>query len=67
MTYRLRSLVLLAVAAVGIARAAAQEAPWSGALAALVKVYPEFLAGIEGNDLVWKDGTRMRIDDGKGP
>ena len=67
MAYRLTSLLLLAVAAVGIARAAAQEAPWSGALAALVKVYPDFLAGIEGNDLVWKDGTRMRIDDGKGP
>jgi hypothetical protein len=65
--YRLTSLVLLAAAAVGIARAAAQEAPWSGALAGLVKVYPDFLAGIEGNDLVWKDGTRMRIDDGKGP
>src|SRR5215471_5215868 len=34
--------------------------------AALVKAYPDFLDRIEQNDLVWKDGTRMRIDDGKG-
>jgi hypothetical protein len=30
----------------------------------LVSSYPEFLAGHEGNDLIWKDGTRMRFDDG---
>jgi hypothetical protein len=36
-------------------------------VAALVKAYPEFLERMEGNDLVWKDGTRMPIDDGKGP
>jgi hypothetical protein len=34
--------------------------------AALIKAYPDFLDRIEANDLVWKDGTRMRIDDGKG-
>jgi hypothetical protein len=34
--------------------------------AALIKAYPDFLDRIEQNDLVWKDGTRMRIDDGKG-
>jgi hypothetical protein len=33
---------------------------------ALVKAYPHFIDRIEDNDLVWKDGTRMRIDDGKG-
>ena len=36
------------------------------ASAALLKAYPDFLDRIEGNDLVWKDGTRMRIDGGKG-
>jgi D-alanyl-D-alanine carboxypeptidase len=36
------------------------------AAAALVKAYPDFLERVDGNDLVWKDGTRMRIDDGKG-
>jgi hypothetical protein len=32
----------------------------------LVAAYPDFLAGFEGNDLIWKDGTRMGLDDGKG-
>ena len=31
----------------------------------LVAAYPDFLAGHEGNDLLWKDGTRMPFDDGK--
>jgi len=30
----------------------------------LVAAYPEFLSGVEGGQLVWKDGTRMPIDDG---
>jgi hypothetical protein len=34
--------------------------------AALVGAYPDFLERIEGNSLVWKDGTRMPLDDGKG-
>jgi hypothetical protein len=33
---------------------------------ALVRAYPDFLDRIEQNDVVWRDGTRMRIDDGKG-
>ena len=33
---------------------------------ALVRVYPEAIAGIDGNTLVWTDGTRMPIDDGRG-
>ena len=35
-------------------------------LARLVAAYPDFLSSIEGNALVWTDGTRMVIDDGKG-
>jgi hypothetical protein len=31
----------------------------------LVAAYPDFLSGHEGNELVWKDGTRMPFDDGK--
>jgi len=45
----------------------ARGEPQSGAIAALVSAYPEFLDRIEAGELVWKDGTRMRIDDGKGP
>jgi hypothetical protein len=40
--------------------------PGRGASAALVAAYPVFLERIEGNSLVWKDGTRMPLDDGKG-
>ena len=32
---------------------------------ALVASYPDHLKGHEGNDIVWKDGTRMPFDDGK--
>ena len=35
------------------------------ALDALVAAYPDHLAAHEGNDLIWKDGTRMPIADGR--
>lgn len=38
----------------------------AGAAQRLIKAYPDFLDRIEGNDLVWKDGTRMPINDGRG-
>lgn len=34
-------------------------------LARLVAAYPDFLAGYEGNELIWHDGTRMPFDDGR--
>jgi hypothetical protein len=33
---------------------------------ALLRAYPDHLSRIEGNDLVWRDGTRMPISDGRG-
>jgi hypothetical protein len=48
-------------------QAIALDDPPLSAVAALVTVYPNSIDRIDGNDLVWKDGTRMRIDDGKGP
>lgn len=36
-------------------------------VSALLTAYPDHLERIDGNDLVWKDGTRMAIDDGRGP
>jgi D-alanyl-D-alanine carboxypeptidase len=33
-------------------------------LDALVAAYPEFLAGYDEKELIWKDGTRMAISDG---
>ena len=44
---------------------AAAADPMSNALDALVAAYPDHLAAHQGNDLVWKDGTRMRIADGR--
>ena len=35
------------------------------ALDALVAAYPDHLAGYQGNELIWKDGTRMPISDGR--
>ena len=37
-----------------------------GRLAGLIAAYPDALDQIEGSDLVWRDGTRMRVDDGQG-
>lgn len=34
--------------------------------ARLLAAYPEHLQGIESGTLVWRDGTRMPLDDGKG-
>jgi hypothetical protein len=31
----------------------------------LIQAYPDFLSGHEGNELVWKDGTRMSFNDRK--
>ena len=54
--------VCLALAVPG----AASQVDNHWALQALVEAYPEFLAGYEGNVLIWRDGTRMPFDDGKG-
>ena len=64
---RLMALVPIVVVnlALGIAQAGALDETQSGAVATMVKAYPDFLDRIDGNDVVWKDGTRQRIDDGK--
>jgi hypothetical protein len=35
------------------------------ALDALVRAYPDFLAGHDATDLIWRDGTRMPLSDGQ--
>jgi hypothetical protein len=68
MQFRFLRLVLVVPLTCGAANAAGREKQLPNVpVAALIKAYPDFLDRIEGNDLVWKDGTRMRIDDGKGP
>src|SRR5262245_29723067 len=64
LSLRLAASLILAGAA-GLespAMTAAQDAPLDRLLAA----YPDKLERIESNILVWRDGTRMEIDDGKG-
>ena len=44
--------------------------PGAGAGAAspiddLLRAYPDALAGFDGSDLIWRDGTRMPVDDGR--
>ncbi len=46
--------------------AAAADGSSGGRLDRLLAAYPEHLERIDGNDLVWRDGTRMPIDDGAG-
>jgi len=55
---------LIAVLCVPLASSqpvSAQAAP----LDALVRAYPDFLAGHDGKVLIWKDGTRMPVSDGR--
>jgi hypothetical protein len=35
-------------------------------MAVLVAAYPDFLSHYDGNDILWRDGTRMAFDDGRG-
>jgi hypothetical protein len=58
-----RAIVVL-FAAASFSQFAAAASP-DGKVSALLKAYPDFLDRIDGNDLVWRDGTRMPIDDGK--
>ena len=32
---------------------------------ALLLAYPDALAGFNGTDLIWRDGTHMPVDDGR--
>ena len=53
----------LVTALAGLANAApAQDRV---ALDALVRAYPDYLAGYDATDLIWRDGTRMPLADGQ--
>ena len=60
----MRKMFLIGLSALaGLAQPAAAQSPGERLLAA----YPDHLQTVDGNDLVWKDATRMAIDDGNGP
>jgi len=56
-------LALVAVLFAGFLGSA--KAGDSAALDALVRAYPEQLAGYDAADLIWRDGTRMPLSDGQ--
>jgi D-alanyl-D-alanine carboxypeptidase len=61
-----RVLVSIAIMAASPPAEAQRSTSVTQPAASLLHAYPEFLDRIEGNDLIWKDGTRMPVDDGKG-
>jgi hypothetical protein len=68
MTFTSRFVILAAPLTVPLALsgpAGAEAIPMPVRLDALVASYPEAIAGIEGNELVLKDGHRLIINDGK--
>jgi hypothetical protein len=64
-------IVAAAILAAAVASAGAQNsygappADIAQRLAALVRAYPEVIAGVEGEVLVLRDGARLRISDGR--
>jgi hypothetical protein len=61
-----RSVRLIAILGLCLAAIASQTALASNvALDALVRAYPEQLAGYDATDLIWRDGTRMPLSDGR--
>ena len=58
-----RRLAFLAAMLAGFADAAG--AGEHAALDALVRAYPDFLAGYDATDLIWRDGTRMPLAEGR--
>jgi D-alanyl-D-alanine carboxypeptidase len=56
-----RGLFALLLLLASVASASAQNAD----LDALVRAYPNFLASEDGKFLIWKDGTRMSVSDGR--
>jgi hypothetical protein len=62
----LAALLLLSAAAKAGPATQAQDAQTNATLAQrLIEAYPGSFKGLDGNDLIWSDGTRMPFDDGE--
>jgi hypothetical protein len=59
------AVIVIASALVVSAHAEPAKTTGSAALPALVTAYPDALEKIDGQELVWRDGTRMPLDDGR--
>lgn len=60
-----RVAFVLALAVVCVAAPEASAVAGDAALDRLVAAYPDVLAGHDGTNLLWKDGTRMPVSDGR--
>ena len=64
----LRTLMLVAAMPLAVTGASAESLsrplPW---VLQLIEAYPDALERAEGNDLVFKDSSRLPLDDGRGP
>jgi hypothetical protein len=58
-------MLIRTAGAVAVAVAMATVAAADPAIDALMAAYPDHLSGYNGNALIWKDGTRMPISDGR--
>ena len=67
MIRRIRLSVAVLVISVTTAMAQPVADDLRARIAGLIAAYPHHLDRIEGNVLAWRDGTRMPIDDGRGP
>jgi hypothetical protein len=59
-----RRIILISLCLTLAALAHKASADDRAALDALVRAYPDFLAGYDTTDLIWRDGTRMPLSDG---
>jgi len=51
-------------AAIALALLVASTTGFAASVDDLVRAYPDALARFDGIDLIWRDGTRMKVDDG---
>jgi D-alanyl-D-alanine carboxypeptidase len=59
-------IAIVAAAAATLAPARADELAPEEAGRRLKQAYPDYVDAVENGEIVWRDGSRMKIDDGKG-
>jgi hypothetical protein len=52
-------------AAIAVLLLATTATGFAASLDDLLRAYPDALASVDGTDLIWRDGTRMNVDDGR--
>ena len=52
-------------AAIAVLLLTTEAAGYAASMDDLLRAYPDSLASFDGTDLLWRDGTRMKVDDGR--